>query len=515
MDCGAQLTMATEVELKLLINPADIAKLRRHPLIRAQATGRARSRHLHSIYFDTPDFALRQQRVALRVRRVGNRWVQTVKGGGGVRAGLHQRGEWEDEVAHDHPDLTKISDPALLKLFASAAVRDRLQPVFTTEFRRITWLLQWDDGDEVELALDQGEVKSGDKLAPLCEIELELKRGKPARLFQAALELQQSIPLRLENISKVDRGYRLGQAGPSLVVKAEALAIRPEMSVAEAFQAIAWNCIGHWTANQEGALVSDNPENIHQIRVALRRLRSALPLFKSAIPRASYAPVAEELKWLANTMGPARNWDVFVTQTMPPILRQFPADQGLQGLYQEACKAQAAARNDAHLALRSRRYDRMLLSLGTWLMADGWHQHTSTEQRLQLGAPVHELARRVLTACHKTLHQHGPALLTMPTEERHEIRIAVKKLRYATEFFAALYPRKATRSYLGALAVLQEELGVLNDAATTETLLQHLVVPDTAALGTVSGWCARGVSVHLASMDAAWQKYYRCRPFWK
>lgn len=507
--------MATEVELKLLINPADIPRLRRHPLLKAHAAGRARSRDLLSIYFDTPDLTLRQQRVALRVRRIGARWVQTVKGGGGVRAGLHQRGEWEDEVAQDRPDLTKISDPSLHKLFSSTAVRDRLQAVFTTEFRRTTWALQWDNGDALELALDQGAVKSGGKTAPLCEIELELKQGDPARLFQTALELQQTIPLRLENVNKADRGYRLSQAATPPVVKAAALDLKPEMSVKQAFQAIAWNCISHWTANQEGALLGNNPENIHQLRVALRRLRSLLPQFKAAIPRESYAAIADELKWLANALGPARNWDVFVTQTLPPILGQFPADQGLKALYQAAGKAQAAARNDAYLALRSQRYDRMLLSLGTWLMADGWHVHVSDEQKQRLEAPILELAQRALTRCHRTVHLHGAALLAMPAEERHEVRIAVKKLRYATEFFASLFPDKAARGYIQALAVLQDELGVLNDAATTESLLQHLAAPDAAALGTVSGWCARGVAVHLLSMDAAWQKYYRCRPFWK
>jgi inorganic triphosphatase YgiF len=507
--------MATEIELKLLINPADIPRLRRHPLLRAHAAGRARTRNLLSIYFDTPDLSLRQQRVALRVRRIGSHWVQTVKGGGGVRAGLHQRGEWEDMVAQDRPDLTKITDPSLRNLFSSAAVRDRLQAVFTTEFKRTTWALYWDNGDALELALDQGMVKSGDKTAPLCEIELELKQGNPARLFQVALELQKTIPLRLENVNKADRGYRLSQAATPTVVKATALDLSREMSVKEAFQAIAWNCISHWTANQEGALLGSNPENIHQVRVALRRLRSLLPQFKSAIPRESYAAIADELKWLANALGPARNWDVFVTQTLPPILKQFPADQGLKDLFREASKAQAAARNDAHMALRSQRYDRMLLSLGTWLMADGWHVDVSDEQKQRLEAPVLEMAQRVLTRCHKTVHQHGPALLAMPAEERHEVRIAVKKLRYATEFFAALFPGKATRSYIEALAALQDELGVLNDAATTDILLQHLTVSDTAALSTVSGWCARGVTMHLASMDKAWQKYYRCRPFWK
>ncbi|MFH1495464.1 MAG: CHAD domain-containing protein [Pseudomonadota bacterium] len=507
--------MATEIELKLLINPADIARFRRHPLLKAHANGRARSRNLLSIYFDTPDLSLRQQRVALRVRRIGSHWIQTVKGGGGVRAGLHQRGEWEEEVAHDRPDLTKITDPSLLKLFSSAAVRDKLQAVFITEFKRTTWQLQWDNGDALELALDQGAVKSGDKSAPVCEIELELKQGNPARLFEAALELQQTIPLRLENVNKADRGYRLSQAANSPVVKAVALDLAREMSVKTAFQTIAWNCISHWTANQEGALHSDNPENIHQIRVALRRLRSLLPQFKSAISQESYADIADELKWLANALGPARNWDVFVTQTLPPILRQFSTDQGLKDLYKEACKAQVAARNEAHMALRSHRYDRMLLSLGTWLMADGWHAHVSFEQKQRLDAPILALAQQALTTCHKTVHQHGPALLAMPAKERHEVRIAVKKLRYATEFFASLFPRKAARKYIEALAVLQDELGVLNDAATTDILLQHLSMSGPSAIATVAGWCGHDVTVHLTSMDAAWQKYYRCRPFWK
>jgi len=200
---------------------------------------------------------------------------------------------------------------------------------------------------------------------------------------------------------------------------------------------------------------------------------------------------------------------------LPPILKQFPADKGLQRLLQAARKAQGGARDEAHMALRSRRYDRMLLTLGTWLMADGWHAHTSPEQKLRLDAPIMELAQRVLGACHKTLHQHGLSLLTMATEERHEVRIAVKKLRYATEFFAALFPPKAARRYIETLAVLQDELGVLNDAATTDILLQHLKAQDSMAIGAVSGWCAHGVTVHLTSMDAAWQKYYRCRPFWK
>lgn len=507
--------MATEVELKLLIQAADIAKLRRHPLLKAHASARPTARHLLSIYFDTPDLALRQQRVALRVRRVGQRWVQTVKGGGEVQGGLHRRGEWEDPVAHPQPDLTKIQTPELLTLFSSPQVRDRLQALFSTEFKRTAWLLQWDNGDEVELALDQGEVRSGECGRQISEVELELKNGHPARLYQVALELQQSIPLRLENVSKAERGYNLCHPVPPPVVKAVMPKIGAETSVAQAFQAIAWNCIGHWTANQEGVLAADEPEFIHQMRVALRRLRSALPLFKSAIPRESHAAIGAELKWLANELGPARNWDVFVSQTLPPVLAQFPDDESLERLRQAAVQAQVGARENARRALLSPRYDRLLLTLGAWLLADGWHAQASEAHKQRLSEPVPELARRMLGKRHKTVHCHGPRLAEMPPEERHQVRIAVKKLRYATEFFSSLYPARLSRPYLDAMSALQDELGVLNDVATTRALLAELESAHVRAVGIVAGWCGRGLSQHLASLDKAWQAFCACRPFWK
>lgn len=507
--------MATEVELKLLIEAADIPRLRRHALLKTQSAAKPRSQHLVSTYYDTSDLALRQRRVALRVRRAGSRWIQAVKTGGEVQAGLHRRGEWEDEIAHAHPDLTKIGEPALAGLFFSPHVRDALQAVFSTEFRRTLWLLQWDNGDALELVLDQGEVRSGERSLPICEIELELKQGHPARLYQTALELQQSIRLRLENASKADRGYSLFHPAAPPLVKAVAPKITPAMTVAQAFQAIAWNCIGHWTANQEGVLLADDPEYIHQVRVALRRLRSALPLFASAVPRESYAGIAAELKWIAGEMGPARNWDVFVTQTLPPLLAEFPGDAGLLRLQQAAVTAQCEARESARRALLSPRYDRLLLDLGAWLLGDGWHAQASAENKLRLEDPVAQLALRMLAKRHRTVRRHGPGLAEMPPAERHQVRIAVKKLRYATEFFAALYTPKVSAPYLDAMSRLQDELGVLNDVATIGHLLTLLPVRDPGARGVVAGWAARGLSGRLAALDKAWKAFCACRPFWK
>ncbi len=506
--------MAIEIELKLLIQPADIPKLRHHALIKSHATGRAKTQTLVSIYFDTPEYLLRQQRVALRIRRIGSRWVQTVKCGGKVQAGLHSRGEWEWEVARDQPDLTKIQDPDLLKLFSSPAVRDALKPIFTTEFRRTAWLLQWENGDVIELALDEGEVRNGTRIVPLCEVELELKQGAAARLFQAAQELQHNIPLRLDNISKADRGYRLFQRSRPPVSKAGNIDLTPGMTVAQSFQLIAWSCIDHWVANQEGAISSDDPENIHQLRVALRRLRTALPQFRPAIPKLSSDDLAAELKWLACSLGPARNWDVFLTETLPPLIAQFPSDEKFERLLQRAERARELARGEASLALRSHRYDRLLLNLATWLSNESWNIEADMDNKSWLERPIIDLARRILDRYHKLLHRHGSALLTMPIEERHEVRILVKKLRYAVDFFAILFPAKSSRPYLQSLSLLQEELGTLNDVATTTSLLQSFHGDDALSVAFISGWSARGMENHLQSMNDAWLKFYRCSPFW-
>jgi inorganic triphosphatase YgiF len=146
--------MAAEIELKLLIDPADILKLRRMPALKTWSTARPVSRKLVTTYYDMPDQALWHAGIALRVRRLGRGWIQTIKGGSALRAGLHQRMEWESPVVRSTPDLSKITDHALLKLFSHHALRDRLQPVFITRFRRTSWLLSFAEGDEIELSLD-------------------------------------------------------------------------------------------------------------------------------------------------------------------------------------------------------------------------------------------------------------------------------------------------------------------------------------------------------------------------
>src|SRR4029453_4811099 len=176
--------MNSEIELKLLVAPTDIWRLQRHPLLKALTRRKPPSQKLFSVYYDTPDLVLRKHRVAVRLRRVGRRWLQTVKAEGSVAAGLHTRPEWESKTTENTLDFNAIDDPKLGKFFAAKELQQELRPVFLTEFTRSRRILESPSGDIIEFSLDQGEVRAGDHRLPICEVELELKAGPPARLFE-------------------------------------------------------------------------------------------------------------------------------------------------------------------------------------------------------------------------------------------------------------------------------------------------------------------------------------------
>jgi inorganic triphosphatase YgiF len=202
--------MATETELKLLLEPAAMQQLSRHPLL--GAAGEPVEQRLYNTYYDTPALDLAAAQVALRVRRQGERFIQTLKTRGQSIDGLHQRGEWEWALDDATPDPARLAGdiwPAALP----PATGLTLLPVFTTDFTRRLWWLTF-EGAEIEVALDLGEVvcdcADGRHLTdPISELELELKSGPAEALFELARQLGEQIALQPGDISKAQRGYRL------------------------------------------------------------------------------------------------------------------------------------------------------------------------------------------------------------------------------------------------------------------------------------------------------------------
>jgi CHAD domain-containing protein len=293
-------------------------------------------------------------------------------------------------------------------------------------------------------------------------------------------------------------------------LKAVSPPLTADMSVSRAFQAVFASCLAQLEGNRAGVLRGEDIEYVHQMRVAIRRLRSALRLFRTLVPTEILEPLNDELRWLGGQLGEARDWDVLVEETLPPRLAEFPAHQGLKALAEQAAALRLEKREAARRAARSPRCRKLLARLRVWIAAEGWREHSPAKK---LDRPAPNLAAKLLTRRHKALRERGKGLAGLPPAERHLARIAAKKLRYATEFFSPLFPGPAAKNYAKALADLQDLLGTLNDAAVTHRLL--------AELGEGSGAALLGDLVDLAAeenrghLGDAWKRFGRRRPFWK
>ncbi|MEQ1532447.1 MAG: CYTH domain-containing protein [Sideroxydans sp.] len=200
--------MALEIELKLKIAPAHIAKLQHHPWVRSIAMTRARTLDLYSVYYDTEHLLLFQHAMALRLRRVGSQWIQTLKGGGQMQAGLHQRNEWEAPVPSESLNFEILENSGGV---LPHGARAHLKPIFVTAFKRNVRLVNY-AGAEIELCIDYGEIRASGATHPIAELELELKSGSPQQLFELAQALGNIVPLTPELTNKAEYGYRLFSA---------------------------------------------------------------------------------------------------------------------------------------------------------------------------------------------------------------------------------------------------------------------------------------------------------------
>jgi triphosphatase len=508
--------MHEETELKLRIPEGAAGSLRRNPVLSALKQRRGSRRNLLTVYFDTPSLSLAKRGVSLRVRHMGARKVQGVKLANGDDGGaIVRRPELETEIEGDRPEIARIPDPEVRRLVSEAAGAEPLAPAFVSEFGRTVWPVKLGES-EIEVALDQGEIRAGaDRAVAVSELELELKSGRPDRLIELALALGKSVPLSVERHSKAERGFALltGRAdGPERSVPVE---LDPHSSAEGAFRALARNCLMQLGGN-EAAVRAGDAEGIHQMRVAARRLRALVACFRDLIA----PPVAEELKgelrWLMGALGPARDLDVFIAETLQPMTEHGTEDAALHALLAAARRAAQHAREGARAAITTPRYTQFLLHLDLLLASGEWAAPDAP-----VTAPVRPLAQHMLRRRCRQLLKIGHGHEVLEIAELHQIRLAAKKMRYAAEFFRSLYSRKLARRYLGRLTVLQDRLGTLNDSLTGRRILEELL-PTTGldpasaarALGLVVGWQAARIHADLAAFPGEWEDFRELRPFW-
>jgi triphosphatase len=450
--------MSHEVELKFDLAAEDVAGLRACPSLAGEP---ARAGRVDTFYFDSKDGAVRRAGFSLRVRRAEGRHVQTVKHKPASAAGLFVRREWEREVAGPGLDREALAKTPLGRLLDATGAGPLVRQV-RSQFRRTTWLVTH-KGSRVEIVLDEGVVAGGGGEAPLCELELELKSGKPRALFALAQEIGAAVPLRLGVLSKAERGYALAEKSLSEPARADAVALAAPLSEGEGFRAVAHACLRHYRLNEIVLLARRDTDALHQARIALRRLRSALSLFRTTVRGKDYQEVRDGLSWLSGQLGDARNVDVLIASA------GLDPDDPARG---RLLKARAKAYDRVEAALGSERVRALMLRLALWIEAGAWRFRERATRDIA-GLAAHQLERQW-----RRVRRHGARLGKTGPDDRHRLRLDVKKLRYAAEFLAGLSGKKAERArrdrFIAALKELQERLGDLNDAEAAEAMTAKL-----------------------------------------
>ncbi len=504
--------------MKLAATAEELPELKR--ALAAIAPGEPMVRRtLVSTYFDTPDLALKQAGATLRVREEDGRFVQTLKTADPAGMNLLARGEWEDLVSENRPDPQAPHSGLRLP----EGVADALCPLFVTEVGRETIEFEPLPGTRVEAAVDVGEIRAldGNAVEPISEIELELKCGNPAALYDLALKLLETAPLRIDARSKSQRGYGLveGAGLQPAAVHAEAAALDPGMTVEAVLQSIGRSCLAHLLRNEPAALAGQ-PEGVHQMRVALRRLRSLLSAVKKLLPRDERRAIADRLAGLAAPLGPARNLDVFTAELLAPLRCERPDEPGWGDLAAAAERTRLEAHDRVAREILSPRHTEAVLCLLRWFDGFGWRAPQGPETP-ELTAPIDEIAPDLLDRRRRKVRQRSRGFARMTPKERHRLRIAVKKLRYTVELLRCLYPERDARRYVKPLKPVQDELGHGNDVRVAYGLVIDLgsraehADPVAEAGGQLLELHERALLRGEAKLHKRLRRLNRAAPFWR
>ncbi len=538
-----------EIELKLLVDPADLPVVANHLRQSPRAYSGPEAKWLESRYFDTPDRRLAGRGVSLRVRRIGftatadgigDAYLQTVKAESNGHGAHTERGEWECPIDDWTPRLEQIGDPDALDRLG-LVLPEELELVVASEVERTIVLVEQPVPDAppaiIEVAFDRGRLVarpardsegSAEVVEPIAEIELELKAGPTRGLYLLLGQLRRWARLEITTTAKGERGFRLASGAAPTAVRATASALDGDASVGEALNVILGNCLGQWLRNIAPAKDGRAIEGIHQLRIAVRRSRSALAIFAEALDPAERKAWNERLKTVVAATGSARALDVFSTQLLPALAAAAPAEAApvLAAVAARAEAERTVAHAEAKAFLESDAHADLVLDWVSWVALEGWHDQASPAAANVLASPVVELARVLLDKRHKRVEKLGRDFARLSDVERHEVRLALKKLRYGVEFLGSLFPGKAAKRYAKAAAALQDELGVLNDQVEARVLLESLAAraPTEPAgerlrlergIGFVLGWQAESLVSGRAAATAAWEDFIAQRPFWQ
>ncbi len=522
---GADDSAETENEFKLTTSPKNQVKLLK--ILTAMDGVEKDSRQtkrLVSTYYDTEDRRLKLHGLTLRIRDKAGELEQTLKSTGTAVSGILARQEWTTSIDNNQPNLGIVG---------SSAVHDRiglilpqeLRPLFKSDVRRTSLIIHHScgpgDAARVEVVFDKGRIVADKNRMGISEVELELLQGTRTALLDLANIIANAVPVVLSLGSKVDHGFELRDGTVPRAITAYSLSLPKNLSVEDGMMRIFRSALGHLLINRNAASSGKDIEGVHQVRVAIRRIKSAVTVFHHFLLEEQTAPIKTEIEWMMDTLGPARDLDVFLDEVVPAVMANRPDDQDLNAITKAAKKARTANYRKVRSMLSSSRYTKTMLRLALWIEEREWRE---TQSIIELDGPLNATAGKLLSRRYRKILKMGRKFKKLSAEQRHEIRIVLKKLRYTSEFFSSLYSKNQSKSYIASMKSLQNALGAANDVAVAEELTQSLVKSvrrgskDSFALqsgaGKILGWHSRAAADAEVDIVSLWHGFAKSEPFW-
>jgi triphosphatase len=493
------MAAGAEIEFKFLFGERDSAKI--EALVAAAAAGKEPARQrLRALYFETPNCDLWTHGFTLRIRTSGASHIQTVKQ---MTSSSIHRGEWEQATRKLEPDLDLIKDTPLARLAAKPSIRRALRPAFEVNVERTSYRIEA-GGGVVEASFDRGAIEANGDTLGIRELELELKGGERRALFNLARAFVSQAPLHPSPISKAERGHLLAAGAWGRAAKGSKPRLGKDMTCGQAFQELCQVCLCHFYLNIPGLEKLDNAEAIHQARVAIRRLRAALALFRPKVFDVTYRKIRGELRWLARLLGAARDQDVL----RETLLAQAASDEARGEARAIASRFETRrlrARQAALEALNSERGRILLLDLAVWLEDGRWQKQSSGIAR----EPILGFASRRLKKRYGKLVRQGAGLAHLAPGPRHKVRIEAKELRYMAEFFidvpGVAKDHKRLKQLIVCCEKLQASLGAIRDREAMSEFLEREGLGNTGAANLATKTAILG-GVHPPRVDDGTQK---------
>lgn len=514
------MVITREIRFRLVGAESEI-NLQEHAIVVASG-GKPRALHQEATFFDTPDLQLYRKGVALTLHKEAKGWRQRL----GKAPVLFARGDgkegkaWSSKMADGILNVKKLKTSGAGRQLLGKIKPESLGRLFSLEFDRTSWRLDFPDGCRILLKEEKGAVTTEAERTPFHEISLELQNGDEGRLFQIALALLYQLSPRLETATPELRAFlhidpslaeTYSKGGPSLTAS---------MDAEEAFTRLA----GHLTNLLEGNLAAllygheaRRYDGLWEIAMAVEQFRGLLAFYDYLLPGIMRSELDEELEWLQNEMEPAKNWEEFVSGTLDPCIDQFPAYPALPELPNTARPFIREAYQRMEHAVTSFRFTRLICGLRYWVGGQAWRELTDLPQKRQAGRSVSLLAKSALERHHRQLIKLGEQGLTGDNDT------ALAKLDregaatlIAVIFFGGLFQERRAKIYQNALDWVMTGVRGLRRVESGRSFFKQIIPADNEALGhLVNGWLGARREIFMLDTHDAWHVLASSDEFWQ